>query len=81
VLSPQEALDLPHVAQIGVFEPVPYPGAARPVPLARFPVSLSATPGEIGGPAPTLGQHTDEILASLGYDAAEIEELRAAQVV
>jgi crotonobetainyl-CoA:carnitine CoA-transferase CaiB-like acyl-CoA transferase len=32
-------------------------------------------------PGPKLGQHTEEILAGLGYRAAEIEALRRAQVV
>jgi crotonobetainyl-CoA:carnitine CoA-transferase CaiB-like acyl-CoA transferase len=50
VLTPGEALDLPHVAQIGVFQPVRYPTAPEPVPLARFPVELSASPGTIHGP-------------------------------
>jgi crotonobetainyl-CoA:carnitine CoA-transferase CaiB-like acyl-CoA transferase len=31
--------------------------------------------------APALGQHTDEILAALGYDSAAVAELRMAQVV
>jgi crotonobetainyl-CoA:carnitine CoA-transferase CaiB-like acyl-CoA transferase len=80
LLSPQEALDLPHVAQIGVFQPVAYPTAASPVPLARFPVELSASPGAIAGRAPELGEHTDQILAELGYDAAAIANLHAAGV-
>jgi formyl-CoA transferase len=29
-------------------------------------------------PAPTFGQHTDEVLAALGYPEAEIAALRAA---
>jgi crotonobetainyl-CoA:carnitine CoA-transferase CaiB-like acyl-CoA transferase len=32
-------------------------------------------------PAPGLGQHADEILAELGYSAAETDRLRAAGVI
>jgi crotonobetainyl-CoA:carnitine CoA-transferase CaiB-like acyl-CoA transferase len=81
VLSPQQTLDLPHVRQIGIFEEVAYPTAPQPVPLARFPVVLSRSPGVIGGRAPELGEHTDEVLGELGYDAAGIERLRAARAV
>ena len=81
VLTYQQALDLPQVHQIGLFEEHDYPTAARPVPLARFPVVLSASPGEIRGRAPTLGEHTEEILTELGYDTAAIDALRAARVV
>jgi len=31
--------------------------------------------------SPLLGEHTDEVLAGLGYDKAEINSLRSAQAV
>jgi crotonobetainyl-CoA:carnitine CoA-transferase CaiB-like acyl-CoA transferase len=45
------------------------------------PVKLSETPGAVTRPAPTLGQHTVEILAEVGYSAEEVEALRQAGVV
>jgi crotonobetainyl-CoA:carnitine CoA-transferase CaiB-like acyl-CoA transferase len=38
---------------------------------------LSATPGVFRIPAPELGEHTEAILAEIGYDAAAIEKRRA----
>ena len=38
---------------------------------------LSETPGATEWVGPTLGAHTDEVLAGLGYDAASIARLRA----
>jgi crotonobetainyl-CoA:carnitine CoA-transferase CaiB-like acyl-CoA transferase len=46
-------------------------------PAARF----ERTPAEIRRPAPTLGQHTDEVLAEAGLSAHQIAELRSEQVV
>ena len=53
------------------------------------PLPAMLPPGSWGGaaggprmdPVPALGQHTDAILAELGYGAAEIEALHAAQAV
>jgi crotonobetainyl-CoA:carnitine CoA-transferase CaiB-like acyl-CoA transferase len=39
------------------------------------PIKFSGTPGTVTRAAPLLGQHTREILASLGYSAAEIGAL------
>ena len=45
------------------------------------PVKLSETPGQIRRPAPTLGQHTDEVLAELDFTAEAIANLRATRAV
>lgn len=42
---------------------------------------LSDTPGKPRYSAPLIGQHTDEILAGLGYDSAKIATLREAGAV
>ena len=42
---------------------------------------LSATPGDFDGGGPRLGEHTDEVLRSLGYDDATIDELRRRGVI
>ncbi|MEJ2209076.1 MAG: CaiB/BaiF CoA-transferase family protein [Anaerolineae bacterium] len=45
------------------------------------PIRLSARGAQTAAPPPTLGQHTDTLLAELGYDAAAIGALREAGVV
>ncbi|MBM3449976.1 MAG: CoA transferase [Armatimonadetes bacterium] len=50
---------------------------AGKVTVTGVPVKLSETPGAVRLAAPALGQHTEEILGELGYDAAGISRLRA----
>jgi crotonobetainyl-CoA:carnitine CoA-transferase CaiB-like acyl-CoA transferase len=50
------------------------------VPMHNITPRLSATPGVWRRPAPTFGEHTDEILRELGYTANEIAQLRADDV-
>jgi crotonobetainyl-CoA:carnitine CoA-transferase CaiB-like acyl-CoA transferase len=45
------------------------------------PIKLSATPGAVTRPAPLLGQHTDEVLAELGYTPDEIVALRQSKAI
>ena len=79
--SPQQALDDAHIRAAGLLTDTEYPGLPRPVPLAPMPVDLSETPGRFRHRAPTLGEHTDAILAELGYRPAEIAELRTNGVI
>lgn len=54
---------------------VEHPGHGA-VKMLGFPVKLHGTPCEVALPAPELGQHTDEVLASAGYTADEIAALK-----
>jgi crotonobetainyl-CoA:carnitine CoA-transferase CaiB-like acyl-CoA transferase len=79
--SPQQALDDAHIRTARLLEDTDYPGLARRAPLAPTPVDLSETPGRFRHRAPTVGEHTAEILAELGYDRAAIEGLESLGVI
>jgi crotonobetainyl-CoA:carnitine CoA-transferase CaiB-like acyl-CoA transferase len=79
--SPQQALEDRHIRAAGLLNDTEYPGLPRPAPLAPTPVDLSDTPGRFRRRAPTLGEHTDAILAELGYGSAEIAALRRRKVI
>lgn len=81
IMSPQDVLEDPHIAAKGLFQPVEYPGLDIPAPLMKTPVELSETPGEIRTRAPTLGEHTDEIMKELGYSMEQIDELRENRII
>ncbi|MES2025684.1 MAG: CaiB/BaiF CoA-transferase family protein [Pseudomonadota bacterium] len=52
-----------------------------PIKLPAITPKLSETPGETKWLGPTLGEHTDDVLRTLGYDDAGIAELRRDGVV
>jgi crotonobetainyl-CoA:carnitine CoA-transferase CaiB-like acyl-CoA transferase len=79
VLAPAELVDDPHARAIGLFEESDDPAVGR-VRRPRHPGRFGATPAALGGPAPGLGQHTDEVLTELGL-AKRIDELRASGAV
>ena len=79
--SPQQALEDAHIRAAGLLHDTDYPGLPRPAPLAPTPVDLSETPGRFAHRAPMLGEHTDEVLAELGYSKAAIDALRATNVI
>ena len=79
--SPQQALEDAHIRAAGLLKDTDYPGLPRQAPIAPTPVDLSETPGRFRHRAPTLGEHTDEILTELGYGKDAITELYKKNVV
>jgi alpha-methylacyl-CoA racemase len=56
------------------------PGADG-VKLLGVPVKMSRTPGAPAGPGPALGEHTDEVLAGLGYAEEEVAAMKESGAV
>ena len=74
VLGVDEALDSELVRAREMVVELEQPGAG-PVRLLGVPVKLSRTPGAPAGPGPALGEHTEEVLGSLGYSPGEVAAL------
>ncbi len=79
VVPPSEMHEDPHAIAMGLFEESVHPVGGR-LRQPRHPARFSATPAELGGPSPALGEHTDEILTELGL-ADRIDDLRSAGIV
>jgi alpha-methylacyl-CoA racemase len=82
VLDLDEALRSELVRERRMVAELDQPGARRPVRLLGVPVKLSRTPGDPNRrPGPGLGEQTDEVLRSLGYDQDAIAALKEAGAV
>ena len=66
ILKMSESIQHPHMQERSTF--VEINGKAQPAPAPRF----SRTPGHISRQAAEIGEHTDEVLALLGLDAASL---------
>ncbi len=78
--EPDEALNDPQIIAREMIVEQLHP-TAGPVRSVGNPVHLSDTPVSYRLPSPTLGQHTEDVLAGLGYDPESIERLRCANAI
>jgi CoA:oxalate CoA-transferase len=77
VLSVPQALALPQIEHrrlLKSFDEVP--GVARSLKIARTGFKLSDGDPDVATPPPLLGEHTDAVLASIGYSTEQIDALR-----
>lgn len=81
VLTPRQTLENEHVRESGMLGITDYPGIDGAIPVVATPVRLTGTPGTLRERPPTLGEHTDEVLAELGYETDEITALKQGRIV
>jgi crotonobetainyl-CoA:carnitine CoA-transferase CaiB-like acyl-CoA transferase len=79
-LTRNDVLTHPQVVQSGTLVEVDHPAAGR-LRQARPPARYDLTPATLRLGAPSLGEHTWEILRELGYSDAEINRLGAEKVI
>ncbi len=70
----------PQVTHVGMAVPMPHP-TRKDAAVVNQAVELSRTPCVINRPTPALGEHSDEILAGLGYSRNDIAALRSKKVI
>jgi crotonobetainyl-CoA:carnitine CoA-transferase CaiB-like acyl-CoA transferase len=70
----------PHTIENGYVIETEHPEWGR-VRAVGSPIAMSETPPTIAPTSPALGEHTDEVLASIGYDAATIDALRSSGTI
>jgi len=80
VLAPHEVAGHPQVVASSSVEEAEHPAMGRML-RPRPPAHFSAAPAHVSRHAPSLGEHSDEILAELGLSEAERAELREQGVV
>lgn len=76
----QGTLNHEHVRARGMIKTVQHPVCGE-ISVVDTPVKWSDAKTGLRTPPPTLGQHTDEVLAELGYSQGEIDGLKGEGVL
>ena len=78
--SMEQVFNDPQVKHIGAAATVKHPQLGD-IRIINQAVTLTRTPASMARATPELGEHTDEVLADLGYTAEQIDALRANKAV
>ncbi len=79
ILSMKEIAEEPSLRETGTVVEVDHPTRGKYLSVGN-PIKLSDSPSEVKR-SPLLGEHTDEVLAELGYSRQQIEQLRAERAI
>jgi formyl-CoA transferase len=79
ILSMKELAAEPSLRETGTIVEVDHPKRGKYLTVGN-PIKLSDSPSDVTR-SPLLGEHTDEVLAELGFDAAEIAGFRSNKVI
>ncbi|HAL37423.1 MAG TPA: formyl-CoA transferase [Polaromonas sp.] len=79
ILSMKEIAKEPSLRATGTIVEVDHPTRGKYLTVGN-PIKMSDSSTEVSR-SPLLGEHTEEVLAQLGYSAEEVAELRAEQVI
>jgi len=80
VYAVDEAFADPQVKHLGVAAPVEHPRLGS-THMVASPIHISGADKTLRGAAPIGPDHTDEVLADVGYSAAQIAEMRSAGAI
>ncbi len=81
VLSIDQIVADPHIAEARQMVLEMMQPRLGPLKVIGNPIKLDKTPTSIRASAPSLGEHTDEVLETLGLNKSEILELKEAEVI
>ena len=79
ILSMKEIAEEPSLRKTGTVVEVDHPKRGKYLSVGN-PIKMSDSPTEVAR-SPLLGEHTDEVLAELGYGKDAIVALRAEKVI
>jgi crotonobetainyl-CoA:carnitine CoA-transferase CaiB-like acyl-CoA transferase len=81
IYSIDQVFDDPQVRHVGIARPISHPTRGE-VECVGQAINLSRTPQPPRmQPSPEMGEHTEEVLADLGYSADDVAQLRTRGVV
>jgi formyl-CoA transferase len=79
ILSMEELANEPSLSKTGTIVEVDHPQRGKYLTVGN-PIKLSDSPTEVTR-SPLLGEHTDDVLAELGYGPADIAALRSKKAI
>ena len=74
---PADIVADPHFEARNMLPTLELPGSSRRVTVSGVPAKLTRTPGSVRQRAPTLGEHSEEVLKEAGLDDERIAKLQS----